>query len=89
MKCYDWIMANLNTHWSLEGCRLVARWARRPLSPRSCPEAERRAFLGAPTHRHVCHFTPKHGSWLKQAERFFGVLQRRSLARGSFASRPI
>ena len=88
MKCYDWIMANLNTHWSLEGCRLVARWCQGPFEPTQLSrEAERRAFLGAPTHRHVCHFTPKHGSWLKQAERFFGVLQRRFLARGSFASR--
>ena len=88
MKCYDWIMANLNTHWSLEACRLVARWCQGPFEPTQLSrEAERRAFLGAPTHRHVCHFTPKHGSWLKQAERFFGVLQRRFLARGSFASR--
>jgi hypothetical protein len=34
----------------------------------------------------VFHFTPKHGSWLNQAEWFFGVLQRRFLARGSFTS---
>ena len=32
------------------------------------------------------HFTPKHGSWLNQAELFFGVLQRRFGARGSFTS---
>jgi hypothetical protein len=32
------------------------------------------------------HFTPKHGSWLNQVELFFGVLQRRFLARGEFKS---
>jgi predicted component of type VI protein secretion system len=34
----------------------------------------------------VFHFTPKHGSWLNQAALFFGVWQRRFLARGSFTS---
>jgi transposase len=32
------------------------------------------------------HFTPKHASWLNQIECYFSVLQRRVLARGSFAS---
>ncbi len=87
MKHYDWVMDNLNTHWSLEVCRLVARWCGVPFEPHKLKTGPpRRAFLSDPSHRHVFHFTPKHGSWLNQAELFFGVLQRRFLARGSFTS---
>ncbi len=87
MQRYDWIMDNLNTHWSLEVCRLVARWCGVPFAPNTLQTGvQRRAFLGDPSHRHVFHFTPKHGSWLNQAELFFGVLSRRFLARGSFRS---
>ena len=87
MKRYDWVMDNLNTHWSLEVCRLVARWCGVPFDPHQLQKGpQRRAFLSDPSHRHVFHFTPKHGSWLNQAELFFGVLQRCFLARGSFTS---
>ena len=33
------------------------------------------------------HYTPKHASWLIQAELFFSILARRLLRRGEFASR--
>src|SRR6266446_1281201 len=84
---YDWVMDNLNTHWSLAVCRLVARWCKVPFAPQTLKTGpQRRAFLTDPSHRHVFHFTPKHGSWLNQAELFFGVVHRRFLARGSFTS---
>lgn len=87
MPRYDWVMDNLNTHWSLDVCRLVARWCKIPFEPEKLKKGiQRRAFLSDPSHRHVFHFTPKHGSWLNQAELFFGVLQRRFLSRGSFTS---
>jgi transposase len=87
MPRYDWVLDHVNTHWSLDVCRVVARWCQVPFEPHKLKKGpQRRAFLRDPSHRHVLHFTPKHGSWLKQAELFFGVLQRRFLARGSFPS---
>ena len=87
MERYDWVMDNLNTHWSLDVCRLVARWCQVPFEPAKLKKGgQRRAFLSDPRHRHVFHFTPKHGSWLNQAELFFSVVHRRFLARGSFPS---
>jgi putative transposase len=85
MQRYDWVLDNLNTHWSRDVCRLVAQWCQVPFEPAKLKKGvQRRAFLSDPSHRHVLHFTPKHGSWLNQAELFFGTLQRRFLARGRF-----
>jgi transposase len=87
MQRYAWVLDNLNTHWSLDVCRLVARWCKVPFEPDKLKKGvQRRAFLSDPSHHHVFHFTPKHGSWLNQAELFFGTLQRRFLARGGFRS---
>ena len=87
MQRYDWVVDNLNTHWSLAVCRLVAQWCHVPYLPQgfACG-VQRRAFLSDPTHQHVFHFTPKHGSWLDQVELWFSVLARRFLKRGDFAS---
>ncbi len=35
MQRYDWVVDNLNTHWSLEVCQLVAPWCAVPLSPKA------------------------------------------------------
>jgi hypothetical protein len=85
MQRYDWVVDNLNTHWSLDVCRLVAAWCALPFDPQGLQcGAQRRAFLSDPTQRHVLHFTPTHGSWLNQVELWFSVLARRFLKRGDF-----
>ncbi|WP_416274725.1 hypothetical protein [Lamprobacter sp.] len=34
----------------------------------------------------VCHFTPKHASWLNQIEMWFSILARKVIRRGNFVS---
>lgn len=83
---YDWVVDNLNTHYSLDACRAVAEWEGLKLDERELRTGkQRRQFLSDPTHKHVFHFTPVHGSWLNQVELFFSVLARRFLRRGDFA----
>src|SRR5437870_13133919 len=65
MQRYDWVVDNLNTHWSLAVCRLVAHWCGVPFVAQALRRgAQRRAVLSDPTHQHVCHVTSKHGPWL-------------------------
>jgi hypothetical protein len=84
---YEWVVDNLNTHWSLAVCRLVAQWCHGPCVAKDLRRGrQRRAFLSDPTHTHVFHFTPTHGSWLNQVELWFSVLARRFLKRGDFGA---
>jgi DDE superfamily endonuclease len=84
---FHWVMDNLNTHYTFELCQYLGKlsgvWDERP---RLRTGAQRRAFLTDPSHKHVVHYTPKHGSWLNQIEIWFGVLSRRLLRRGEFRS---
>jgi hypothetical protein len=87
MARYDWVLANLNTHWSLDVCQQVASWCDVPWGAKDLAcGAQRRAFLSDPTHRPGFHFPPPHGSWLNQVELWFSVVARRFLKRGDFGS---
>ena len=87
MQRDDWVVDNLTTHWSRAVCRLVASWCHIPFVERQLGRGvERRVFLSDPTHQHVLHFTPTHGSWLNQVELWLSVLARRFLKRGDVCS---
>ena len=84
---FHWVVDNLNTHWSVEVCEYMAALCDVPFEPNQLKTgAQRRAFLTDASHKHVFHFTPKHGSWLNQVELWFSTLARRWLKRADFAS---
>jgi transposase len=87
------VLDQLNTHQSEALVRLVAAECRiatdlgvKGESGILASMATRKAFLEDSTHRLRFVYTPKHSSWLNQIELWFGILARRVLRRGSFAS---
>ncbi len=91
----EWIFVcdQLNTHQSASLVEFVAQRCEIK-TELGCKEKEgilksmasRAAFLQEPTHRIRFVYTPKHCSWLNQVEIWFGILTRRLLKRGRFAS---
>jgi transposase len=88
------VLDNLNTHQSESLVRYVARDAALPESLLGTKgkagilqtQESRARFLSDPSHRIRFCYTPKHASWMNQIEIWFGILARKVIRRGHFAS---
>jgi len=92
----EWIFISdqLNTHKSETLVRLVARLIdfKEPLGTKGKSgiledTKTRQKFLSDSSHRIRFVYTPKHCSWLNQVEIWFGILAKKVLKRGNFASK--
>ena len=90
----NFVLDNLNTHQSESLVRYVARdqaIAQSILGVKGKEgilqsQESRAAFLSEPGHRIRFCYTPKHASWMNQIEIWFGILVRKVIRRGNFAS---
>jgi transposase len=91
---WKFVLDNLNTHASESLVRLVACDEGIPKDTLGKKGkhgilksvATRQAFLTDPSHRVSFVYIPKHSSWLNQIETIFGIINRRAIKRGNFAS---
>jgi len=91
---FTFVLDNLNTHQSESLVRYVARdmaIAESLLGVKGKEgilqtQESRASFLSEPTHRIRFCYTPKHASWMNQIEIWFGILVRKVIRRGDFAS---
>jgi transposase len=90
---WHFIVDNLNTHQSESLVRYVAEASDLDIdlgvkgqSGILASMESRAAFLSAPSHCIVFHYTPKHASWMNQIELWFSILVRKLLKRGTFTS---
>lgn len=72
----DWVFPR----WEYGVLHLISDNAKTRTAP------ETREWMERHPGRVVWHFLPTHASWLNQVEIWFGVLQRKSLRRGSWCS---
>jgi len=91
---FTFVLDNLNTHQSESLVRYVARdsaivetlLGSKGKEGVLQTQESRARFLSDPTHRIRFCYTPKHASWMNQIEIWFGILARKVIRRGNFAS---
>jgi transposase len=90
---WHFVVDNLDIHRSESLVRYVAALAgstadlgRKYVRGVLRSRATRAAFLSAPSHPIVFHYTPKHASWMNRVEIWLSILVRKLLRRGNFRS---